>query len=111
MKDPKQHIETACVHAGREPDPASGGVSPAIQLSTTFQRAADGSYPGGYTYSRSGNPNRAQLENCLAALEGGKTAMAFASGMAAVNAVLQALKPGDHVVCTRDAYHGVLRIL
>ena len=111
MKDPKQHIETACVHAGREPDPACGGVSPAIQLSTTFQRAADGSYPGGYTYSRSGNPNRAQLENCLAALEGGKTAMAFASGMAAVNAVLQALKPGDHVVCTRDAYHGVLRIL
>ena len=111
MKDPKQHIETACVHAGREPDPASGGVSPAIQLSTTFQRAADGSYPRGYTYSRSGNPNRAQLENCLAALEGGKTAMAFASGMAAVNAVLQALKPGDHVVCTRDAYHGVLRIL
>ena len=111
MQDPKQHIETACVHAGREPDSASGGVSPAIQLSTTFQRAPDGSYPQGYTYSRSGNPNRAQLETCLTALEGGKSAMAFASGMAAVSAVLQALKPGDHVVCTRDAYHGVLRIL
>ncbi len=111
MKDPKQHIETACVHAGRQPDPASGGVSPAIQLSTTFERAPDGSYPQGYNYSRSGNPNRSQLETCLAALEGGKAAMAFASGSAAVSAVFQALKPGEHVVCTRDAYHGVLRIL
>ena len=48
MSDTRQHIETACVHAGRQPDPASGGVSPAIQLSTTFQRAPDGSYPQGY---------------------------------------------------------------
>ena len=111
MSDTRQHIETACVHAGREPDAASGGVSPAIQLSTTFQRAPDGSYPPGYNYSRSGNPNRSQLEACLATLEGGKAAMAFASGSAAVSAVFQALKPGDHVVCTRDAYHGVLRIL
>ena len=111
MSDTRQHIETACVHAGRGTDPASGGVSPAIQLSTTFERAADGRYPHGYNYSRSGNPNRTQLETCLAALEGGATAMAFASGSAAVSAVFQALKPGDHVVCTRDAYHGVLRIL
>ena len=111
MSDNRQHIETVCVHAGRAPDPASGGVSPAIQLSTTFERAPDGGYPHGYIYSRSGNPNRSQLEACLAALEGGKAAMAFASGAAAVTAVFQALKPGDHVVCTRDAYHGVLRIL
>src|SRR5579859_2792467 len=111
MPDPKQRFETTCVHAGREADPASGGVSPAIQLSTTFERAADGSYPHGYSYSRSDNPNRAQLETCLAALEGGAAAMAFASGSAAVSAVFQALKPGDQVVCTRDAYHGVLRIL
>lgn len=111
MADIKQHLETTCVHAGREPDPASGGVSPAIQLSTTFERGPDGGYPLGYSYSRSGNPNRTQLEACLAALEGGATAMAFASGVAAVSAVFQALKPGDHVVCTRDAYHGVLRLL
>jgi len=111
MKNPEPHFETACVHAGREPDPVSGGVNPPIQLSTTFTRAADGSYPSGYTYSRGGNPNRSQLETCLAALEGGATAMAFASGMAAVGAVLQALKPDDHVVCTQDAYHGTLRIL
>lgn len=111
MKKPEQRFETICVHAGREPDPASGGVSPAIQLSTTFERAADGSYPSGYNYSRSGNPNRAQLETCLAALEGGALGFAFASGMAAVSTVFQALKPDDHVVCTQDAYHGVLRVL
>jgi cystathionine gamma-synthase len=111
MADPKQHFDTTCVHAGHEPDPASGGVSPPIQLSTTFQRAADGSYPSGYNYGRSGNPNRNRLETCLAALEGGAAAMAFASGSAAVSAVFQSLKPGDHVVCTQDAYHGVLRIL
>lgn len=111
MKNPKQHFETVCVHAGREPDPTSGGVSPSIQLSTTFARAADGSYPSGYNYSRSGNPNRAQLETCLADIEGGAEAMAFASGMAAASAVLQSLKPDDHVVCTQDAYHGVLRVL
>ena len=70
MADIKQHLETTCVHAGREPDPASGGVSPAIQLSTTFERGPDGGYPLGYSYSRSGNPNRTQLEACLAALEG-----------------------------------------
>lgn len=111
MSDTKQHFETICVHAGREPDADSGGVSPAIQLSTTFERSADGAYPRGYNYSRSGNPNRARLEACLAALEGGIAALAFGSGSAAVSAVFQALEPGDHVVCTQDAYHGVLRIL
>lgn len=111
MSDTKQHFETDCVHAGRDPDAASGGVSPAIQLSTTFERGADGQYPRGYNYSRGGNPNRTQLEACLAALEGGAAALAFGSGSAAVSAVFQALKPGDHVVCTQDAYHGVLRIL
>ncbi|HET7175915.1 MAG TPA: aminotransferase class V-fold PLP-dependent enzyme [Gammaproteobacteria bacterium] len=111
MSDSKQHFETTCVHAGRDPDPASGGVSPAIQLSTTFERGADGQYPRGYNYSRGGNPNRAQLEACLAALDGGAAALAFGSGSAAVSAVFQALRPGDHVVCTQDAYHGVLRVL
>ena len=111
MSDKKHHFETTCVHAGHKTDPASGGVSPAIQLSTTFARAADGSYPQGHTYSRSGNPNRAQLEECIATLEGGAAGLAFGSGMASVSAVLQALKPGDHVICTHDAYHGVLRVL
>ncbi len=111
MKEPKTHFETTCVHAGRGIDPASGALSPPIQLSTTFERGADGSYPYGYNYIRGSNPNRGQLETCLTALEGGAGALAFASGSAAASAVFQSLKPGDHVVCTRDAYHGILRIL
>lgn len=105
------HLETRCVHAGRVPDENAGAVSPPLYLSTTFERGADGDYPHGYNYVRAGNPNRAQLESCLAALEGGATALAFSSGSAAVLSVFQALKPSDHVICTQDAYHGVLRIL
>lgn len=111
MQKPFTHPESACVHAGRRPDTAAGAVSPPLYLSTTFVRDADGGYARGYNYSRSGNPNRAELEACLAELEDGAAAMAFASGSAAASAVFQALKPGDHVVCTQDAYHGVLRIL
>ena len=111
MSDKPQHFETACVHAGRAADAATGAVAPAIHLSTTFQRGPDGSYPQGYSYTRSGNPNRTQLEACLAALEGGREAFAFASGSAAATTVFQTLKPGDHVVVSRDAYHGVLRTL
>ena len=104
------HFETHCVHAGRKIDPATGAVAPPIHLSTTFERTPDYGADG-YVYSRSANPNREQLEACLATLEGGAAAMAFASGSAAATALFQSLKPGDHVVCTRDAYHGVLRIL
>ena len=110
MKDRDTHFETACVHAGRHIDPATGAVAPPIHLSTTFERTPDYGAEG-YSYSRSTNPNREQLETCLATLEGGATALAFGSGSAAASAVFQSLKPGDHVVCTRDAYHGVLRIL
>ena len=104
------HFETHCVHAGRKIDPATGAVAPPIHLSTTFERTPDYGADG-YVYSRSANPNREQLEACLATLEGGAAATAFASGSAAATALFQSLKPGDHVVCTRDAYHGVLRIL
>ena len=110
MSEKPAHFETACVHAGRKIDPATGAVSPPIHLSTTFERTPDYA-PVGYIYGRSANPNREQLETCLAALEGGIAAIAFSSGAAACSAVFQSLKPGDHVVCTRDAYHGVLRIL
>jgi len=110
MSEKSVRFETVCVHAGRKVDPATGAVSPPIHLSTTFERKPDYSAEG-YIYGRSANPNRDQLETCLAALEGGAAAMAFASGAAACAAVFQSLKPGDHVVCTRDAYHGVLRIL
>jgi cystathionine gamma-synthase len=104
-------LETIAVHAGHEVDAATGAVVPAIHLSTTFERAPDGSYPRGHLYSRNSNPNRAALEAALAALEGGAAAAAFASGSAATSAVFQALAPGDHVVAPADAYHGTLRLL
>src|SRR5690349_4509347 len=110
MSEKSAHFETTCVHAGRHIDPASGAVTPPIQLSTTFERKPDYSAEG-YIYGRSANPNRDQLETCLAALEGGASAMAFASGSAAASVVFQSLKPGDHVICSRDAYHNILRIL
>lgn len=103
--------ETIAVHAGHGVDPATGAVAPPIYLSTTFERATDGSFPSGYVYSRSGNPNRAMLEIALAAIEGGAVAAAFASGSAATHAVFQALAPGDHVVAPTDAYHGTTRLL
>ncbi len=105
------HDETIAVHAGHGVDAATGAVAPPIYLSTTFERATDGSFPTGYVYSRSGNPNRAMLETALAAIEGGVAAAAFASGSAATHAVFQALAPGDHVVAPTDAYHGTTRLL
>jgi cystathionine gamma-synthase len=104
-------LETLAVHAGREADPATGAVTPPIHLSTTFERAADGSYPRGYFYSRVANPNREALEKCLAALEGGAAAAAFSSGSAATMTVFQALSPGDHVIAPTDVYHGTARLL
>ncbi|MEI7772369.1 MAG: aminotransferase class V-fold PLP-dependent enzyme, partial [Chloroflexales bacterium] len=105
------NIETIAIHAGQEPDPTSGAVIPPIYLSTTFERAADGSYPHGYVYTRSENPNRSMLERSLTALEGGADCAAFGSGMAAAMSVFQALRPGDHVIAPDDAYHGVTRLL
>jgi cystathionine gamma-synthase len=84
---------------------------PAIHLSTTFERAADGSFPSGYEYIRDGNPNRQALEAAVAKLEGGSTTVAFASGMAATMAVFQTLMPGDHVVAPLDAYFGTAKLL
>jgi cystathionine gamma-synthase len=109
--DSNWHSETIAVHAGRRVDPATGAVAAPIHLSTTYQRAEDGSFPSGFNYSRSDNPNRAALEEALAALEGGAGAAAFASGMAAAMSIFQALTPNDHVIAPVEAYHGVLRLL
>ncbi|MDQ3459092.1 MAG: PLP-dependent transferase [Deinococcota bacterium] len=107
----ERKLETLAVHAGGEADPATGAVTPPIHLSTTFERDADGSYPRGYVYTRTDNPNRSALETCLAALEGGEAAAAFASGSAAAAAVFRALLPGDHVVAPLDMYHGIRKLL
>ncbi len=104
-------IETLAVHAGHAPDSATGAVSPPIHLSTTFAREADGSLPHGFLYARNDNPNRRALETALARLEGGAEALAFASGMAAISALVQTLAPGDHVVAPADAYYATGRLL
>ena len=99
-------IETLAVKTGMDPDRANRAIASPITLSTTFERGEDGSYPGGFDYSRSGNPTRAALEAALAALEGGPEAVAFPSGMAATFSVIFSLSPGDHVVAADDAYYG-----
>jgi len=99
-------IETRAVHAGRKPESGTRDVTPAIHLSTTFQKADDGSLPGGFLYSRADNPNRAALEEALASLEEGAAALAFSSGNAATLALLQALTPGDHIVAGDDVFYG-----
>lgn len=104
-------FETVAVHAGSSPDPVTGAVRPPIQLSTTFERAPDGTFPSGFEYIRDANPNRRALEEAVARLEGGASAAAFASGMAATMAVFQALAPGDHVVAPLDAYFGTAKLL
>ncbi|MCB9160113.1 MAG: PLP-dependent transferase [Caldilineaceae bacterium] len=104
--DNATHIETLAVHAGHHVDPSTGAVMPPINLSSTFERNADGSYTSGYVYSRSDNPNRQALEEVLAALEGGAAALTFASGMAAVQAVFMGLEAGAHVVIPDDVYFG-----
>ncbi len=107
----KWKVETLAVHAGAEIDVATGAVTPPVHLSTTFERQPDGSYPHGYVYTRTNNPNREALENALAALEGGEAAACFASGSAAAAAVFRTLKPGDHVVAPDDLYHGITKLL
>jgi cystathionine gamma-synthase len=104
-------LETLAVHAGQEPDPSTGAVTPPIHLSTTFARGPDGRLPDRFLYARSDNPTRRSLETALAALEGGEVALAFASGMAATAAVFQALAPGDHVIAPVDAYYGTAKFL
>jgi cystathionine gamma-synthase len=104
-------VNTRCVHAAHSPDPATGAIAEPIYLTTTFERDADGGYPRGYRYGREGSPNRAALEACVAALEGGVAAVAFASGLAANMAVLELFQAGDHIVAPLEAYYGTLKQL
>jgi cystathionine gamma-synthase len=103
-------FETRAIHDGQEPDHASGAVVPPITLATTFAQRAVGDHAG-YEYSRSGNPTRTALEACLASLEEARHGLAFASGLAAEDALLRRLRPGDHVVIPNDAYGGTYRLV
>ena len=111
MQERELKFETLAVHAGAEPDSATGAIAPPIHLSTTFRHGADGTREAaGFEYVREGNPNEERLEAALCALEGGAVAKVFASGMAASSSLLQSLPTGTHVVLPADVYHG-MRVL
>jgi len=104
-------FSTRAIHAGSEPDPRTGEVVPAIHVASTYKQDGVGGLRSGYEYSRSGNPTRDALQECLAAIEQGASAYAFASGLAAEDTLLRSvLDPGDHVVIPDDAYGGTYRL-
>jgi len=100
---------TDAIHVGQEPDPTTGAVVAPIYQTSTYVQEEMGKHKG-YEYARSANPTRSALERNLARLEGGQRALAFASGMAAINAVMTLLKAGDHVICSHAVYGGVYRL-
>ena len=107
----RQGFATRAIHAGQEPDATTGAVVPPIYAVSTFKQDGVGGLRGGYEYSRSANPTRTALEECLAALEGGTRGMAFASGLAATDTLLRTIcGPGDHVLIPGDAYGGTYRL-
>ncbi|HUR33409.1 MAG TPA: PLP-dependent aspartate aminotransferase family protein [Vicinamibacterales bacterium] len=100
---------TICLHAGQEPDPSTGAIITPIYQTSTYVQEELGRHKG-YEYARTQNPTRAALEGNLAAIEGGRAAFAFASGMAAINAIASMLKSGDHVVVSDNVYGGTFRL-
>src|SRR4051812_12215596 len=117
MSDPHEYarerepgFSTRAIHAGQDADPTTGATVVPIYAPSTYPQAAPGEHKG-YEYSRSGNPTRAALETCLAALEGGERGLAFASGLAATTAVFSTLRPGDEVAAAADLYGGSFRLL
>src|SRR3954451_15179791 len=111
MLDPSKHgFATLAIHAGQDADPATGATVVPIYATSTYTQEAPGQHKG-YEYSRSGNTTRTALETCLAALEGGERALAFASGLAATTGVLGTLWPGDEVAPAADLYGGSFRLL
>jgi cystathionine gamma-synthase len=111
MNPSTMNFETLAIHAGQEPDPLTGAVVPPIYQTSTYKQDGVGGTRGGYEYSRTANPTRKALEECLAALENGSRALAFASGMAAEDCLIRVLcQPGDHVLIPTDAYGGTYRL-
>jgi cystathionine gamma-lyase/cystathionine beta-lyase/cystathionine gamma-lyase/homocysteine desulfhydrase len=110
MKKPKEPgFATRAIHCGQEPDPLTGAVTVPIYPTSTYVQQGIGEHKG-YEYSRVSNPTRTRLEENLVSLEGGVAARVFASGMAAINAIVSMLKSGDHVVCGDDLYGGTPRL-
>jgi cystathionine gamma-lyase len=104
------HFETLAIHAGQEPDPNNGAVMTPVYFTSTYKQDAPAKPRQGYEYSRTSNPTRTALQENLAAMEGGAWGLCFSSGLAATNALLDRLVPGDHVVAGNDLYGGTYRI-
>src|SRR3972149_631781 len=107
--NPDPAFETLAIHAGQAPDSATGAVMTPVYLTSTYAQTSVGKTKG-FEYSRTGNPTRTALEDCLAAIEGGTAGLAFASGMAALDAIAHLLSPGDHVLAVSDLYGGTFRL-
>src|SRR5437867_11190880 len=107
--NPHARFSTICLHAGQEPDPATGAIITPIYQTSTYVQEALGRHKG-FEYGRTQNPTRLALERNLAAIEGGTAAFAFASGMAAIGAVATMLSSGDHVVVSDNVYGGTFRL-
>ena len=107
--DLKSGFATRAIHAGQAPEPKSGAVMIPIYQTSTYAQASPGEHTG-YEYSRTDNPTRTAYQQCLAALEGGKYALAFSSGLATTDCILHTLKAGDHIVCCDDVYGGTYRL-
>ena len=109
---PQYGFDTTAIHAGQDPDALTGAVAVPIYQTSTYKQDGVGGLRGGYEYSRSANPTRSALETALAALEGGARGLAFASGLAAEDALLRTVcRPGDHVILPGDAYGGTFRLI
>jgi len=109
MTDDKLHFDTLAIHAGQSPDPTTGAIMTPVYLTSTYVQDGPGVHKG-YEYSRTQNPTRHALQDCLAALEGARHGLAFASGLAATDAILHLLETGDHVLYSDDLYGGSYRI-
>jgi cystathionine gamma-lyase len=107
--DPKFRFETLAIHAGQSPDPTTGAIMTPVYLTSTYVQDGPGEHKG-YEYSRTQNPTRHALQDCLAALEGAKHGLCFASGLAATDCILHLLSAGDHVLVSDDVYGGTFRI-
>lgn len=104
-----KHFDTRAIHAGQAPDPSTGAVMTPIYATSTYRQSSPGVHQG-YEYSRTQNPTRAAYEGCIASLESGERGFAFASGMAAINTVIDMLDVGDHVIAMDDLYGGTYRL-
>ena len=103
------HLDTLAIHAGQEPDPVTGAIMTPIYQTSTYVQPAPAEHKG-YEYSRTDNPTRTALQDCIAALEGGRYGLAFASGMAAIDTIMRLFNPGDHIIAGNDVYGGTYRL-